>query len=94
MKILKAIFGLAGLLCCHAALAQSYPSRTITLLTPFPLGASTDAVARLLRDGLSQKLNQIVIVENRGGAGGKRAARLERPLSRSQTRTVIRFWSR
>jgi len=52
------------------ALADAYPSKPITLLVPFPPGASTDATARLLRDSLSKELNQTVIVENHGGAGG------------------------
>lgn len=59
---------------CGVASAQPYPARAITLLVPFPPGASTDAVARLLRESLSKELHQIVIVENRGGAGGTTGA--------------------
>ena len=62
--------GLAAMTLQPAA-AQTYPSRTITIVVPFPAGGSVDGVARIL----AQKLNQIAgwsaIVENRaGGAGG------------------------
>jgi tripartite-type tricarboxylate transporter receptor subunit TctC len=51
--------------------AQSYPSRPITLLVPFPAGGSNDVAARLLAQALSSSLGQPIVVENRGsGAGG------------------------
>src|SRR5436190_11629905 len=52
------------------AAAQTYPTRPITLIVPFPPGASTDAIARLIRDGMSAQLGQPIVIENRGGAGG------------------------
>ena len=74
MQSLIRILCFLGSLWAVVAQSQPFPSRTITLVTPFPPGASTDAVARLLRDGLSQKLRETVIVENRGGAGGTTGA--------------------
>jgi tripartite-type tricarboxylate transporter receptor subunit TctC len=53
-----------------AAPAQTYPSRTITLIVPFPAGGTTDSIARALGDTLSQKLGQQIVIENVGGAGG------------------------
>jgi len=53
-----------------AALAQSYPSRQITLVVPFPPGGSTDAAARIMAERMRASLGQPVIVENIGGAGG------------------------
>ena len=50
--------------------AQDYPNRPITLVAPFPPGASTDFIARLLREPLADALGQSVIIENRPGAGG------------------------
>src|SRR5262245_1407118 len=58
------------LLSCAGAQAQSWPSRPITLIAPFPPGASTDFVARLIREPLAEALGQSVIIENRPGAGG------------------------
>jgi len=52
------------------AQAQSYPTRPITLVAPFPPGASTDFIARLIREPLADALGQSVIIENRPGAGG------------------------
>jgi tripartite-type tricarboxylate transporter receptor subunit TctC len=52
------------------ARAQDFPSRTITLIVPFPPGGSTDLAARLMADKMGQALGQPVIVENMGGAGG------------------------
>jgi tripartite-type tricarboxylate transporter receptor subunit TctC len=55
------------------ALAQTYPSRTITLIVPFPPGGSTDVAGRILAQHMGETLGQPVIVENLGGAGGSMA---------------------
>jgi tripartite-type tricarboxylate transporter receptor subunit TctC len=52
------------------ARAQAYPSRTITLIVPFPAGGATDVVARVLAKGLSERIGQSVVVDNRPGANG------------------------
>jgi tripartite-type tricarboxylate transporter receptor subunit TctC len=53
-----------------AASAQSYPTRTITLIVPFPPGGSTDVAARIAADHMSRTLGQQIVVQNVGGAGG------------------------
>jgi len=58
-----------------AASAQSYPSRPVTLVVPFPAGGGNDALARLVAERMSKTLGQQVVVENRGGAGGTVATR-------------------
>jgi tripartite-type tricarboxylate transporter receptor subunit TctC len=62
-----------------AAHAQTYPTRPITLIVPFPPGGSTDVAGRILADRMGTALGQPVVVENVGGAGGSigvgRAAR-------------------
>jgi tripartite-type tricarboxylate transporter receptor subunit TctC len=52
------------------ALAQTYPSRQITLVVPFPPGGSTDVAARIMAERMRPVLGQSVIIENVGGAGG------------------------
>ena len=55
--------------------AQSFPSHTVTLVSPFPPGGSTDAIARIMAQRMGTSLGQTVIVENVGGAGGSIGAR-------------------
>lgn len=64
------------LLTAGAALAQTpdWPTRPVTLIVPYPPGASTDFIARLIRDPLAEKLGQTIVVENRPGAGGTTGA--------------------
>ena len=50
--------------------AQSYPTRPVTLIVPFPPGGSTDTAARILAEAMRAPLGQPVVIENVGGAGG------------------------
>jgi tripartite-type tricarboxylate transporter receptor subunit TctC len=52
------------------ARAESYPTRPIRLLVPYPAGGGADFMARLVAPMLSERLGQQVFVDNRGGAGG------------------------
>src|ERR1700745_2324763 len=58
---------LAGVIGAHA---QTYPSKQITLVVPFPPGGSTDVAARIMAEKMRPILGQPVVVENVGGAGG------------------------
>jgi len=53
-----------------AASAQSYPSRPITMVVPFPPGGNTDIMARALQMEMSKALGQTVVIINKGGAAG------------------------
>jgi tripartite-type tricarboxylate transporter receptor subunit TctC len=75
---LLAAFGVlaAGLLAARApALAQSYPTRPITLVVPFAPGGSASTAARSVADKMSETLGQQIVIDNRGGAGGTVATR-------------------
>src|SRR5258706_5170226 len=69
-------FGLAivTLLTAAPATAQTYPSRPVTIITPFAAGSVTDATARAIAQHLQDALGQSFVVENRAGAGGLLAA--------------------
>lgn len=81
--ILSAIGGLlaAGLsLSClaqaNASSAETYPSKAIRLIVPFAPGGVTDTSGRIVAEGLSRRLNQQVIIENKPGASGNIGAQL------------------
>src|SRR5260370_35471307 len=64
---------LAALGCCavpQSAHAQSYPSRSITVVVPFPAGGPSDVVARIVTDHMGRTLGHQLVIENVGGAGG------------------------
>jgi tripartite-type tricarboxylate transporter receptor subunit TctC len=62
--------GIIGLVAAPAS-AQDYPSRTVSVVVPYPAGGSVDGVARILVQELNQTLGQRFVVENRaGGASG------------------------
>lgn len=53
-----------------SAFAQAYPTKTVTIIVPTAPGGANDAMARIVAQGLSQKLGQPVIVDNKPGANG------------------------
>ncbi len=70
------LFAAAAALVCGAvqAQAQTFPSGKITLIVGFAPGGIADTLARMIGQGMSERLHQTVVVENRGGAGGNIAA--------------------
>lgn len=64
----------AVLLATAPARGQGWPTRPITMVVPFAAGGPTDAVGRVVAQGLSETLGQQVVVENIGGAGGMTGA--------------------
>ena len=75
------------------ALAQDYPTRTITLVTPFPPGGPSDTTARMIVGAMSKALGQTIVVENVPGAdcviGAWRGVSGPAGLAPSQ----INFWA-
>ena len=71
LRLLICLFGvaLAGARTSHAQ-AQNYPTKPIKLIVPFPPGAGTDLVARLVAQKLGEQMNGTLVVDNKTGAGG------------------------
>src|SRR5215217_7479898 len=61
-------------LLARIALAESYPSRPVHIIVGFPAGGTSDIVARVVGQWLSERLGQQFVVENRPGAGSNLAA--------------------
>ena len=57
-----------------AALAQQFPTKTVTLVGGYPAGAASDTLARAISDQLQQQWGQPVVVDNRPGSSGNLAA--------------------
>ena len=62
----------AATLCIVSSIAwaQTYPTRPVTMIVPFPAGGATDVIARIVAEPMSRMLGQPVVIENVGGAGG------------------------
>src|SRR5262245_48654493 len=77
----------------YGALAQSYPSRPITMIVPVAAGGSTDIVGRAVAERMKATLGQPVVVENVTGAGGTTAVtRLHRSPADGYT-ILVGQWS-
>ena len=70
MRKLLLVVAFATLQGIASAMAQSYPSRPITMIAPFPAGGPSDALARILAEPMRAALGQPVVIENVAGAGG------------------------
>jgi len=64
------IAAVAAVLVAAPAAAQTYPSRAISVVVPFPAGGPSDVVARIVADHMGRVLGQTLVIENVGGAGG------------------------
>ncbi|MCP4621680.1 MAG: tripartite tricarboxylate transporter substrate binding protein BugD [Bradyrhizobium sp.] len=67
-RLVAALF--AAVCAIVSAQAQTFPSRPLSLIVPFPPGGSTDAAARIMGERMRETLGQPVVIENVGGAGG------------------------
>ncbi len=67
-KLVVALLLVVG--CSALAQAQTFPSRPLTLIVPFPPGGSTDSAARIMGERMREALGQPIVIENVGGAGG------------------------
>ena len=73
-NILQLSLSILALIFAATANAQSFPTKPIKIIVPFPAGGTVDFFARVISTKLSEALGQSVLVENRAGAGGNIAA--------------------
>jgi tripartite-type tricarboxylate transporter receptor subunit TctC len=67
---IRAVTAVIALAVAGVSLAQSYPNRPVRIINPFPPGAATDDLARIIAQGLTERWKQPVLVENKPGAAG------------------------
>jgi tripartite-type tricarboxylate transporter receptor subunit TctC len=63
------VAGVAGMLACAAAPAQTYPAKAIRVIVPFAPGGGTDILTRTITPKLSEALGQQLVIDNRAGGG-------------------------
>ncbi|HEY1288461.1 MAG TPA: tripartite tricarboxylate transporter substrate-binding protein [Burkholderiales bacterium] len=66
----RLFLAVAAVLSCSAALAQSFPTKPVTIVVPFSAGGPTDTIARIMAERMTKSLGQTVLVEDITGAGG------------------------
>ena len=66
----RCAIGLLALAACSASAAETYPSRPLRFILPYPPGGGNDFVARVLATRLAESIRQQVVIDNRGGAHG------------------------
>ena len=71
MRTAALISAVLSLCSAPLAFAQTYPSKPIRLISPYPPGGGTDATARIVAQAISEQMGQQVIVDSRGGASGR-----------------------
>jgi tripartite-type tricarboxylate transporter receptor subunit TctC len=73
-KLVRAALCAALAAAAPHALGQAFPNKPVKIVVPFPAGGTTDIVARLVGQRMTESMGQTVVVENRGGAGGQLGA--------------------
>jgi tripartite-type tricarboxylate transporter receptor subunit TctC len=66
----RLLAAMAAMLWCLPAQAQEWPTGQVTIIVPFSAGSTPDSLARILAEGLQERLQQPFVVENRAGASG------------------------
>jgi len=69
-NLLASALAIAVLGAATTAMADTYPSKTVTIVIPFPPGGTLDVIGRMLAQKLTEQMGQAFIVDNRPGAGG------------------------
>ena len=80
--------GAASIAAALPAFGQTYPSRPLRLVVPFPPGGPTDAFARFYAEAMSKYIGQSVVVDNKAGASGDTTEPKNCPVSEIWTFSV------